>query len=259
MGDRHLAHRLAVARDHVDHARRQAGRLERAHGDVGGELLGRRWLPDDDVAQQRRRGRQVAGDRGEVERRDREHEPFERAVVAAIPHPGRVRRLVGQDAVREADVEAQEVDQLAGGIDLGLVHRLRLPEHGGGVDLVAPGRRQQFGRPQEHSGPLVEGQLPPARRREQCGIDGGLHIGRGGIRPSFPGRTGAGAASPRRSNRRRHPAHPADHHRQLGATFAQAGQRRRDRCPLRAPGTVSADRLVQRDGRDGGGIHAAQR
>jgi hypothetical protein len=41
------------------------------------------------VAHQRRRGRQVARDRGEVERRDRVDEALERPVVAAVPHPAR--------------------------------------------------------------------------------------------------------------------------------------------------------------------------
>jgi hypothetical protein len=35
------------------------------------------------------------------------------------------------------DVELEEVDELAGGVDLGLVRRLRLAEHGRGVEAVA--------------------------------------------------------------------------------------------------------------------------
>ena len=84
-GQRHLGDVEAVAGQHVDHARRQAGLLEQLHGQVRGELLGRRRLPDDGVAHQRRRGRQVAGDRGEVERRDRVDEALQRAVVGAVP------------------------------------------------------------------------------------------------------------------------------------------------------------------------------
>ena len=50
------------------------------------------------VAHQRRRGRQVAGDGGEVERRDRVDEALERPVVGAVPDARAVGdRLVGED------------------------------------------------------------------------------------------------------------------------------------------------------------------
>ena len=58
------------------------------HRPVRRELLRRRRLPDHRVAHQRRRGRQVAGDRGEVERRDRVDEALQRPVVDPVPHAG---------------------------------------------------------------------------------------------------------------------------------------------------------------------------
>ena len=122
-----------------------------------GELLGRRRLPDDRVAHQRRRGGQVAGDRGEVERRDRVDEALERAVVGAVPDARAVRdRLVGEDLLGVVDVEAPEVDQLAGAVDLGLERRLRLAEHGGGVDPLPPRAGQQVGRLEQDGAPVVE-------------------------------------------------------------------------------------------------------
>ena len=146
VGQRDLRHVEAVAGEHVDDARRHPRLLEQLHRQRRGELLGRRRLPDHRVAHQRRRGRQVAGDRGEVERRDRVDEALERAVVGAVPDAGAVRdRLVGEDLLRVVDVEAPEVDQLAGGVDLGLERRLGLAQHGRGVDPLPPRAGQQVG------------------------------------------------------------------------------------------------------------------
>ena len=120
-------------------------------------------LPDDGVAHQRRRGRQVAGDRGEVERRDRVDEALERAVVGAVPDAGAVGdRLLGEDLPGEVDVEPPEVDQLAGRVDLGLERGLRLAEHGRGVEALAPGTGQQVGGLEDDRGPVVERHRPPA-------------------------------------------------------------------------------------------------
>ena len=55
------------------------------------EHRGRGRLPDDRVAHQRGRGRQVAGDRREVEGRDRVDEALERPVLEPIPDAGRAR------------------------------------------------------------------------------------------------------------------------------------------------------------------------
>ena len=89
----------AVTGHHVDDAR-AACRPPRAAPWSAGRRpcwVGRR-LPHDRVAHQRRRGRQVAGDRGEVERRDRVDEALERAVVGAVPDaPGVQRRLLAED------------------------------------------------------------------------------------------------------------------------------------------------------------------
>jgi hypothetical protein len=52
-------------------------------------------LPDHGVAHQRRGGRQVAGDRGEVERRDGVDEALERPVVDRFQTPG---ELIGCSA-----------------------------------------------------------------------------------------------------------------------------------------------------------------
>ncbi len=109
----HIGNRDAVAGEQVDHTRRQTRGLQQLHGQVGGERLRRRRLPHHRVAHQRGRGRQVARDRGEVERRDRVDEALQRPVVGAVPHPAGADRLLRQDLPCEADVEPPEVDQLA--------------------------------------------------------------------------------------------------------------------------------------------------
>ena len=63
--------------------------------------------------------------------------------------PGDEIGLLRVDPRHELDVEAQEVDQLAGGVDLRLVRGLRLAEHRRRVERVAPRPGEQLGRAQE--------------------------------------------------------------------------------------------------------------
>ena len=67
---------------------------QQPHDVVGAQHRARRRLPDDGVAHQRRRGRQVAGNRREVERRDRVDEALERPVLELVPHRVRADRLL---------------------------------------------------------------------------------------------------------------------------------------------------------------------
>ena len=137
-----VADRRSWPVDEVDDAVRQPGLLEQAHDEVRGVGGGRRRLPDDRVAHQRRRGREVAADGREVERADGEDEALERAVLQPVPDARRRHGLLRVDARQVVGVEAPEVDQLGGGVDLGLVRGLRLVEHRGGVRAsCATGRR----------------------------------------------------------------------------------------------------------------------
>ena len=82
---RDLTHGHTITGHEIDHAGRQARCFEQSHRPVRGKLLGRRRFPYDNVSQQRRRGRQVAGNRREIERGDRQDESFKRSVVRPVP------------------------------------------------------------------------------------------------------------------------------------------------------------------------------
>ena len=136
-GQQRVGDHAGAARQEVDDARRHARRLEHAHHVVRAQHRARRRLPDRHAAHQHGRRREVAADRREVERRHRVDEAFERPVLELVPDAGAVDRLLGVELLRVADVEAPEVDELAGGVDLRLEHRLRLAQHRRRVDASA--------------------------------------------------------------------------------------------------------------------------
>src|SRR4029079_33782 len=125
------------------------------HEEVRADGRGRGGLPDDGVAPKRGRGGEVPGDCREVERRDTEHEALERPLLEAVPDTGRGDRLLLVDAGHVLDVEAPEVDELAGGVDLRLVCVLRLAEHGGRVQRLPPRSGEKLGRSEEDGGAVL--------------------------------------------------------------------------------------------------------
>ena len=108
---------------------------------------------------------QVAADRREVERADGEDEALERPVLQPVPDARRRDRLLLVDPRHELDVEAEEVDQLAGGVDLGLVRRLRLVEHRRGDERRPPRAGEQLGGAQEDGGALLPRRPAPSPAR----------------------------------------------------------------------------------------------
>ena len=241
----------------VDDAVGQAGLLEQLHEVVGGEGGGFGALPDHGVAHEGGRGRQVARDRGEVEGRNREHEAFEWPVLHAVPNAGRRHRLLGVDPRHVLDVEAQEVGQLADGVDLRLVDRLGLAEHGGRVEHVAPRPGEQVGRPQEDPGAVGPGRGRPFPPGLERGADGLPDLGR-----------------PRQVHVAQHVAVQVRHHRRRQIAGAQllAGHHRGDLYPfaghpldrapqgrpLRRARGVGHDRLVVGGRRHRRGGHRAR-
>ena len=125
-------------------------------------------------------------------------------MVGAVPHAGRGDRLLGVDLPGEGHVEAPEVDQLAGRVDLGLDRGLGLAEHGGGVQGGAPRAGQQVGGLEQHGRPVVEGHRPPLRRGRLGGVDGGPGVLVGRPAHACPAR-GAGCAAGRPRSRPRQP------------------------------------------------------
>ena len=128
---------------------------------VAAQHRARRRLPDHGVAHQRRRGREVAADGGEVERRDGVDEALERAVLHLVPHARAADRLLVIQLLREAGVEAPEVDHLGRGVDLRLERRLRLTQHRRRVDRRPPRRRQQLRGAQQHRRAILPGPAAP--------------------------------------------------------------------------------------------------
>ena len=147
--------RRARAVDEVDDAVGKPGLLQHTHVVVRRERSGRRRLPHDRAAHERRRGGQVAADAAEVERADREDEALERPVLHPVPDPGGRVRLLGVDPEDVVDVVAPEVDHLADGVDLRLVRRLGLVEDRRSVQRRAPRPGKELGGSKEDGGALV--------------------------------------------------------------------------------------------------------
>ncbi|GAB3992735.1 hypothetical protein GCM10029992_02620 [Glycomyces albus] len=99
-------------------------------------------------------------------------------MVGAVPQARRGVGLLAVDALGEADVEAQEVDELARGVDLGLGGGLGLAEHGRAVEDVAVGPGDELGGPQEDRGAVGEGHAHPVGAG---GLGGGHGVGDLGV------------------------------------------------------------------------------
>ena len=182
-GEGEVADRRARPVDEVDHAGGQARFLEQLHQEVRRVRRRAGRLPEDGVAHERGARREVGADRGEVERRDGEDEALERAVLHAVPHALARDGLLLVDPRHELDVESIEVDDLAGGVDLGLVRGLRLAEHRRGVEGRAPRAGEQLGGSKEDGCALLPRQARPV-------LPGLATRPRSRVRPR-PGRPGA--------------------------------------------------------------------
>ncbi len=181
MREQHVGNRRRVAGDEVDHARRHAGRFVELHQLVGRVHGARGRLPDDGVAHQGGRGRKVRRNRGEVERRHRVDKAFEPAVLELVPRRVVAERLLVEQFLPVVDVEAPEIHDLGGRVDFRLERRLRLAEHRRGVQVVAPGGRQELGGFQDDGGAIVERPAGPFGPRGERRVDGHPHVLFGGL------------------------------------------------------------------------------
>ncbi len=182
--------------------------------------------------------------------------PFERAVFEAVPDGAAGRDgLLAVEAVREGDVEAQEVDELAGAVDLGLEGVLRLPEHRRRVDRRAPRPGEQVGGAQEDGGALVERHPRPVVR----GGAGGSSMARStsGVPHRWPMPSNRACSCGARTSTRASglDALAADDggnlDRPLGLHRVEALFQR---GPLGAAGRVAEHGFVDGDGRGGDGV-----
>ena len=258
--ERGVADRRARAVDDVDDAVREARLAQDLQRVVGRERGRRRRLPDDGVAHQRRRAGEVAADRGEVERADREDEALERPVLHPVPDPGRGDRLLRVDPEHELDVVAPEVDQLGRGVDLGLVRRLRLVQHRRRDEGRAPRAGEQLGRAEEDGRALLPRQARPVGVRLAGGVDRLLDVLGAAL-----GDVGEDVLLAVRHHRLgrllRLDLLAADHHRDRDPLALHLRQPDAQLLALGRAGRVAADGLVDRRGRseDAGSAHAPGR
>ena len=90
-----------------------------------------RWFPDHRIAHQCRSATEVCGNGSEIEGRDGINVALERTVIDMVPDSRGIdgRLLAGDLFEGVMVVEAEEVNQLTGRIDLRLEDRLGLAEH----------------------------------------------------------------------------------------------------------------------------------
>jgi hypothetical protein len=129
-GDDGIADVRAVAGEEVDDAGREAGLLEQLHRVVRREELRAGGLPEDGVAHQAGAAGRLPAMLVKLNGVTARTNPPAGGTPPGSTARG-AERLVPVDLVEEVDVVAEEVDELAGGVDLGLEGVLALPEHGG--------------------------------------------------------------------------------------------------------------------------------
>ncbi len=244
---------LGRAHDQVDDAVGEARFAEGLHHEVGGVERVGRGLPHHGVAHQRGGRGEVPGDGGEVERRAREDEALERAGLEQVPDPRAGDGLLGGDLPGEVHVEAEEIHELAGGVDLGLVRGLALAEHRRGADGGAEARGQEIGGLEEHGGPRRPRQRRPAGVGALGGGDGLRHVLHGALVRAGEEQVAAVGRAHVLEVARRH-LFAVDEHRDLDRLGGAPAELGLERGALRAAGGVVERGLVGRVGRGDDGV-----
>lgn len=138
-------------------------------------------LPDNDVTHQGRGTGQVASNGSEVEGAHGVDEALERAVLETVPETGRVvLRLLGEKLLGVVDVEAEEVSQLGGGINLGLPCILALAQDSRSHDLIAILVGDEVGCLEENGGTVRERKSLPCGLGSKSSVDSLVDIGGSG-------------------------------------------------------------------------------
>ena len=121
----------------IDHTIGQTGLLEDFHKEVVAMKSCSGRLPDSSIPHHGRCQIQVGSNTGEIERSNGQNETFERTVLHPIENAFLTNGLIGIDLARIVGSETQEIDQLAGSIDLCLHRILALSEHYRSCQLIA--------------------------------------------------------------------------------------------------------------------------
>jgi hypothetical protein len=175
-------------------------------------------------------------------------------VVEPVPRPGGRLRLLAIDPLGVVHVEAEEVDQLAGAVDLRLERRLALAQHGGRVDQLAVRRGEELGGLEEHGGPVLEAPVAPVplrlhrrlHRRRDRGAVGLVHPRQDPVMAMRGDHVVGGAR----------PDLPAAHHGgDLDRLRADRAQRCLEGRALRGAGRVAQNRFVAGMGNVGDAAH----
>src|SRR5262249_54455888 len=88
MGQKRLASKRSIGWDQIDHSVGKSSFLKELVDAPGRKHLGVGGFPNDRIPQHRGYSGQIARDRREVKRRDRQDKALERAIVRAIPNGG---------------------------------------------------------------------------------------------------------------------------------------------------------------------------
>ena len=176
VGESHLADEGPAAGQEIHHAVGQTGFLVNLHQQVVAQHSRGRGLPDADVPHQHGTHAEVRGNRCEVERRDGEHKALHGAIGHIVQRALVAAGLVAVNLAGIVGVVAQEVDQLAGTVNLGLHGGLALAEHGSGVDKIAILAADERGNLHHHAGAVDPRRLGPFLASLHGSVDGSLHL-----------------------------------------------------------------------------------
>lgn len=170
-----------VTRNELDNVLGEAGLKEDLVDEPVGSNSEITGLPDNDVAEQSRGTRQVTSNGSEVEGAHGVDETLERSVLETVPDTRRVMLGLGVvELLSIVNVEAEEVSQLGGRVDLGLPGVLALAEHGGGHNLIAVLCRDEVGGLEKDGGAVGKGERLPGWLGGESSIDGGRDVSVGG-------------------------------------------------------------------------------